>query len=192
MTNRNWGTEDMKPDSFWTEKWHDRTIRAHAVRRSRDRIALAQGSKVEHELFFLDMENLLPMFLGRHISTVHKNTFMGATCLLRETLHADGGLDLFLLFDLLYREIGSTQRQALCAIGFRMEPAACLVRSICSTPSRHRGFGEVQRTLGYLQPGETCERYKYTFLQSVPENFWSTLNTGLMGVGRILELYLEN
>ena len=140
------------------------------MRISRHRIALAQGSKVEHVLFFLDMENLLTMFLGRHISTVHKNTSKGATCRLREAFHADGRLDFFRLFHLLYRETGSTQRQGLCAIGFRIEAATCLVRSICSTPSRHRGFGEVQRTLGYLQPGETCERYKYTFLPSVPAN----------------------
>src|SRR5208337_4583875 len=138
------------------------------------------------------MENLSPMFLGHHISTVYNNTSRDATCLrLREALHADGRLDFFLLLHLLCRETGSTKRQAFFATPFRIDSATCLVRSICSTPFRHRGFGEVQRTVGYHQPGAACE--SMVNCSSVcPRKSWSTLNIGLMGVGQIAELYLEN
>jgi hypothetical protein len=117
------------------------------------------------------MENLLPMFLSRYISKIYKNTSKGATCRrLREELHTEGRLDFFHLFHLLCRETGLTRLQAFCAKGFHIEPATCSVRSICSKPSRHRSFGEVDRTLGYFQSGEAREGYKVSFSSSIPEN----------------------
>ncbi len=162
------------------------------MRIRRQLIALAQDSTIQLELFFLDMENLSPMFLGRHISPVYKNTSRDTTCRrLREALHTDGRLDFFLLFRLLCRETGSTQRQAFFTTGFRMDSETCLVRSICSTHFRHRGFGEIRRSVGYHKPGAACE--SIVDCSSIcPPKFRSTPNIGLMGVGQIPELYLEN
>lgn len=112
------------------------------------------------------MEKLLRMFLDCNISTIYKNTSRDATrWRLREALHTNGRLDFSHLFHLLCRETGATQRQAFCAIGFRIESVTCLVRSICSTPFRHRGFGEVQRTVGYHQHGADIPKFSNLFFR---------------------------
>lgn len=112
------------------------------------------------------MENLLRMFLGRNISTVYKNTSKGATCRRpRGILHADGRLDFFHLFQLLCRETGSILRHAFWVIRFRIEPATSLVRSICSTPPRHRGFGEVGGTLVTFNPGKHAKDMSILFFR---------------------------